>query len=174
VKCKATKKGGASCGAWALKGREFCRAHDPETPSAARFGTVEQATAAGKQGGRPRNPRPSEVLRDRIDDRIDEVLAPLFDGLTAERAVVVGTGPGARLEMVVDHPTRIAAAREVMDRVEGRPTAKAAIAGQIEHTGRKEAMLDAAIEAELARLTESVVAEGTDEGFGAAVPGTER
>jgi hypothetical protein len=164
MKCKAEKKRGGPCGAAALKGREYCRAHDPATPPAARFGTSEQATAAGKQGGRPRNPRPAEVLRERIEDRIDAILDPLFDGLTAERAVVVGTGPGARLEMVVDHPTRLSASREIMDRVEGRPTAKAAIAGQVEHKDRKGAQLDAAIEAELARLVESAEVENDQPG----------
>jgi hypothetical protein len=62
-----------------------------------------------------------DVLKERIEAGIDEVLKPLWDALTAERAVVVGNGPTAYVESVKDHPTRIAAVRELLDRGYGRP-----------------------------------------------------
>jgi hypothetical protein len=61
------------------------------------------------------------VLKERIEAGIDKVLDPLWDALQAERAVVVGNGPSATMEMVPDYSTRIAAVRELLDRGYGRP-----------------------------------------------------
>jgi hypothetical protein len=44
------------------------------------------------------------------------------DDSSAERAVVVGTGPKARLEFAADHPTRLRAVAEALDRAYGKPT----------------------------------------------------
>jgi hypothetical protein len=52
--------------------------------------------------------------------RSGEVCDALWAALHAERALVVGNGPTAHLELVPDHPTRIAAARELLDRAYGR------------------------------------------------------
>jgi siroheme synthase (precorrin-2 oxidase/ferrochelatase) len=60
------------------------------------------------------------VLKQRLENDIDRVLKPLFAALEAERSVVVGNGPTAHVETVEDIPTRIAAARELLDRAYGR------------------------------------------------------
>ena len=112
--CHGTTKTGRPCKAAPLHDSDCCLAHtDEETRLSTGFG------APGT--GRPRNPRAVDVLKERIEAGIDEVLKPLWDALTAERAVVVGNGPTAYVESVKDHPTRIAAVRELLDRGYGRP-----------------------------------------------------
>lgn len=93
---------------------DWCRTHDPNLPDSARI----QGRQPG--AGRPRTPRAVDVLKERIEQDIDKVLKPLWDALTAERAVVVGNGPQAFVENVTDHPTRITAVRELLDRGYGR------------------------------------------------------
>jgi hypothetical protein len=56
-----------------------------------------------------------------MEAHIDETLAPLKEALSAEKSVVVGNGPQAHVEKVPDIPTRMAAARELLDRGYGRP-----------------------------------------------------
>ena len=86
--CHGTTKAGKPCKAAPLHDSDYCLAHtDEETRLSTGFG------APGT--GRPRNPRAVDVLKERIEAGIDEVLKPLWDALTAERAVVVGNGPGA-------------------------------------------------------------------------------
>jgi hypothetical protein len=50
----------------AVKGKH-CRAHDPDLPDSARFGSRAQAKAAGDQGGRPKLPSPTDVARRLIE-----------------------------------------------------------------------------------------------------------
>ncbi len=119
-RCKGQTTAGKRCRAWPLKGTERCAAH-PVSPDSARFGSPEQAAAAGKLGGRPRLPRPHEVLREKIEGDIERWLAPLDDALQAQRAVVVGSGEHAELEWVPDHKIRLQAVREAHDRVYGKP-----------------------------------------------------
>jgi hypothetical protein len=89
---------------------------DAETRESAGF------IAANGKGGRPRNPRAVDVLRERIEADIDRWLLPLEDGLKAEHGVVVGDGPTAHVEFFDDHRTRIRAHKEAFDRAYGRPT----------------------------------------------------
>jgi hypothetical protein len=123
--CEGTTVAGKPCGANPLKpgtviagisvtGR-WCRQHDEDLPASARIGGPQPGS------GRPRTPRAVDVLKERIEASIDEVIKPLWDALNAERAVVVGNGPSATMEMVPDYPTRIAAVRELLDRGYGRP-----------------------------------------------------
>jgi hypothetical protein len=121
-KCTAKTKRGTRCKASPLKGTDRCSAHPLKPGSARYFGHPEQAREAGQQGGRPRKPRAVDVLRERIEADIDRWLQPLEDGLTAQRAVVVGDGPTAHLEFFEDIPTQIKAHREAFDRAFGRPT----------------------------------------------------
>jgi hypothetical protein len=76
-----------------------------------------------------------DIIRERIEQDVDPVLAPLWAGLQAERAVVVGNGPTAHVEFAPDYATRIAAARELLDRGYGRPMQATAV----EHSGRIDA-----------------------------------
>jgi hypothetical protein len=47
-------------------------------------------------------------------------MEPLYEARKATRHVVVGNGPTAHVEEVPDIPTRLAAAKEVMDRTHGK------------------------------------------------------
>lgn len=128
-RCKGKTKAEKRCRAAPLRDRAYCSAHDPESPGSTRFGSPEQAAAAGALGGRPPRPRAVDVLRERVEADVDAVLAPLFEGLAADRGVVVGAGESAQIEMVVDWSTRLAAARELLDRGYGKPRQT------IEHAG---------------------------------------
>jgi hypothetical protein len=122
--CKATNAKGAPCGANPLRpgtiiegiavSGDYCRQHDQDLPDSARIG--------GATPGAGRKPKPHvvDIIRERIEERSGEVLDALWAALKAERAVVVGNGPTAHVELVSDHPTRIAAARELLDRAYGR------------------------------------------------------
>jgi hypothetical protein len=94
---------------------------------------IESRGFGGAQpgSGRPRRPRAVDVLREQVEERLEEVLAPLWDGLEAEKAVVVSGGqhePGF-VEYVTDMPTRLRAAADILDRVYGRPKQTTEIAG---------------------------------------------
>ena len=60
--------------------------------------------------GRPRKPRVVDVIRERIEQDMEPVIAALVDALSASRGVVVGAGESAELELIPDHAARIAAA----------------------------------------------------------------
>jgi hypothetical protein len=117
-------KTGNPCRAWPLRGTDRCLAHtDQVSRGSTRFGGPQPG------GGRPRKPRVVDVLREQVEDRAEEVLAPLWDGLTAERAIVVGSGESAELQAAPDMPTRLAAARELLDRAYGRPMQATEVSG---------------------------------------------
>lgn len=145
--CDATNKAGSPCQAAPLLGRPYCRAHDPDTPGNARFG-------GSNGGGRPRKPRAGDVLRERIETDIDKWLKPLEDSLEAGRAVVVGTGPNAWVEVVPDYAVRLRATADALDRVYGRP----AQSHEVKHSGDA-SRLDAEIDALLAEMSRR---EGSD------------
>lgn len=112
ARCTATTKAGTPCKAPPLDGTKLCMSHSPaETRESLGF------VADNGKGGRKPNPRAVDVLRERLEERIDEVLNPLFDALAAE----VDYGP--------DHRTRITAVRELLDRVYGKPKQVSEITG---------------------------------------------
>jgi hypothetical protein len=88
---------------------EFRRSHG--------FGTRENAL----KGGRPRKPRAIDIFRAKVEAEAEEWFRVLIDARSAERGVVVGDGQHARVEYVDDHPTRLRAFKEAMDRVYGKP-----------------------------------------------------
>jgi hypothetical protein len=125
--CQGTTKRGKPCGANPLKPGTviqgvtvtgtWCRTHDEDLPASAKL----HATRTPEQmGGRPKNPRVVDVIRERIEQN-DEVTKTLLHALDAEKAVVVATRDEAHVEMVPDHQIRIQAARELLDRGYGRP-----------------------------------------------------
>lgn len=114
--CTAKTKKGTACKAVPLTDCDFCLAHAPED--------VRESTGFGGSqpgSGRPPTPRAVDVLRERIESDIDEVIDPLWAALGADSGVVVGNGKDAFVEMLPDHKTRIAAARELLDRGYGKP-----------------------------------------------------
>lgn len=127
--CNANAKSGKPCKATPLKGKNFCAAHDPETPASARFGSRAQATEAGKLGGRPKAPRVVDVLKERMEAEIDTWLGALKDALHAEMPFSVGWGEDAEMEMVPDHRTRLAAFKEACDRAYGKAKQQTEITG---------------------------------------------
>jgi hypothetical protein len=76
--------------------------------------------ASNGKAGRKKKPTPTEALRERVEGEIDKWIVPFEEGLSAERALVVGTGPEAHIETVPDIPTRMKAAESVLDRLYGR------------------------------------------------------
>lgn len=127
--CKATPlKSGSVIDDITVKGRH-CRAHDPDLPASARFGSRAQATEAGKQGGRPKNPRVVDVLKERFEAEVEDYLAVLRDALTAEEAVTIGYGEHAYMELLPDHRTRLKALEIAFDRVYGRPKQQTELTG---------------------------------------------
>lgn len=125
--CKGTTKAGKPCKAPPLKAGtviadvevsgDYCRAHDPTLPASAHLSTL----AEGHRNGRKPKAKPTEVLRLKVEAEIEKWLKPYEDALTADQGVVVGTGPQARLEVLPDHKTRMAAATAVFDRIYGKP-----------------------------------------------------
>jgi hypothetical protein len=125
--CQAKTKAGKACKGTPIGATdfEFCVAHAPaEVRESLGF------VADNGKGGRPKNPRAVDVLRERIENRIDEVIDPLFEALKAEAGVALNIkGGGMFVEMIPDHPTRIKAVRELLDRGYGRPRQLTEITG---------------------------------------------
>lgn len=123
--CQATTRTGDPCKAHPLADGDFCLAHsDPDTRASVGF-----TADAGHLGGRPRNPRAVDVLREKIEQDIDSWLQVLVDAREAESGIVVGNGASASLETLPDHSTRIKAFLAAFDRAYGRPRQA------LEHTG---------------------------------------
>lgn len=129
--CKARTKAGKRCKAPPLSDSEFCISHSPKAvQSEAGFGGVLNA----RKGGRAtRVPRLTELLAEKVEERAEEIVAKLLAGLSAERALVVGTGPKARLETAPDPEMVLKTIREVFDRTDGRPTQRQEIKGEFTH-----------------------------------------
>lgn len=99
------------------------------------FGGAENGAKGGAAG---RVPKLRELLRAEVEARAEEVIAKLFAGLHARRAVVVGTGPKAHIEIVEDEELILKTVREIFDRAEGRPTQRQEVTGDITHTTQSE------------------------------------
>jgi len=144
--CKATTKRGTPCSSWPIPESEFCLAHDQKAKESGRFGGPQPGA------GRPKAPRAVDVLRERLEARIDEVLDPLFAALAAE----ADFGP--------DHRTRITAVRELLDRVYGKPKQVSEITGANGGPVQFTAPLDAAERS--ARAARLLKAQGLADGDG--------
>lgn len=124
--CSGKTKRGTRCKSTAVLENGKCMAHQSKEVQESRgFGGSQPGA------GSPRRPRATEVLRERVEEQIDAVLKPLFDGLGADKAIVVSGGvkePGW-VEYVPDMPTRLRAAADVLDRVYGKPKQTTEIAG---------------------------------------------
>lgn len=124
-RCTGTRKDGKPCGANPLKDRDTCLAHsDAKTRESVGF------VANNGLQGRPRRPRVIDRLIQRIDENIDEIIGVYFDGLRAERAVVVGNGPQAYLDLVPDYTERRHSADALLDRGHGKPRQLTEITGE--------------------------------------------
>lgn len=123
--CSGTTKAGKPCKAAPLKDSDVCLAHsDPDTRASTGF-----VPEAGHLGGRPRNPRAHELLREKLEAEIDAWLDVLVDARTAERLVFIGSGDDVESERVPDHVIRMKAFAEIWDRVYGKPKQATEISG---------------------------------------------
>jgi hypothetical protein len=127
--CKGTNRRGEPCGVAPSKGSDWCRAHDPNLPESDRFGSREQSARAGASE-KPRVPRLREALAARIEERADEIIAALLDGISATEGFTIKVGPDET--EFVEHPdfkTRLQYVREALDRHLGRPKQQTEITG---------------------------------------------
>ena len=108
--CTATNKAGNACRSAAVRGTGLCFAHTPG-------GLRAQAVAGGEA---KRKPKPSEVLRAQLEALNELAVRALMEALSADRSLVVGQGPTAWVATAPDHAVRLAAAKEVWDRVYGK------------------------------------------------------
>lgn len=143
--CKAKTKKGKACGAAPLKpgtvldgvsvSGDYCRQHDPKLPDSARIGGAQEGA------GRPRLPKPTEIMRRLVEEHVEVVLAPHFrtlgydverDKKSGELQIVAAPNGGAKIfgeskegainfTDVDDLGAHIAAAEKLLDRIYGRP-----------------------------------------------------
>jgi hypothetical protein len=154
--CEATSKTtGKRCRKAALKGTKRCSAH-PLSPDTVGFGSPAQAREAGKLGGRPRRPRPPDLLRQLVEAHPDVLMVSHFRTLGYDVVItddgtpglVSREGGGAKLygtskdgyvnvSQHEDLGAQNQAARDLFDRVYGRPKQATEITGagvvRVEH-----------------------------------------
>lgn len=63
-----------------------------------------------------------EDVRQMLVEATPKAARRVIEALDAERAVVVGNGPSARVEMIPDHDVRIKAYDAIMNRIHGKPS----------------------------------------------------
>lgn len=140
--CRGRTRAGKRCRANPPRGKAYCRAHDPALPSAAQFGSPDQADADRAKGGRAtRKARPSEVARELVEANVAAILRPYFkslgllladDGTTTEVETAIKwqwAGADEPAVEVEDLGAQILAAEKLLDRIYGRARQ------QVEHQG---------------------------------------
>lgn len=79
--------------------------------------------------GRKKKVHPLDALRQRFEAEAERYFEPFEQALSAMKAVVVGNGASAHIEMVEDVALRLAAVEKLMDRIYGRPKQISEITG---------------------------------------------
>jgi hypothetical protein len=154
--CHGKTKRGTICDANALRkgtviegvvvSGKWCRSHDEDIPASATFGA--RARENGRLGGRPRTPKPTEVMRQLVEENAEHILGPYFRtlGLRIVRAedgsmhAEVDRDGGAKLfgeskdgeikmTSIDDLGAMIAAADKVLDRIFGKPKQSTELTG---------------------------------------------
>jgi hypothetical protein len=126
-RCAGKTKKDKRCKAYAIKGTDRCLAHsDGETQESVGFGGPQEGA------GRPRLPRPHEVLRDRIEKDIDRYLAPVEAALGAGKPVVTWSQSDGEhsIEYVSDPQLGLKALKLVFDYAYGRPRQLVELVGE--------------------------------------------
>lgn len=90
-----------------------------------------------RSGSKPQSA--AGILRKRFEEDADRYLKPLEEAIEAMKAVVVGNGGSARIEMVEDFQVRLRAVETILDRIYGRPRQS------VEHTGTDGAPMEVSI-----------------------------
>jgi hypothetical protein len=139
-RCKSKTKAGRRCRAAPLKGRETCSAHDRMRPDEDRFGSPLFSARAGASA-KPHKPHPHDEMLRLAEEHARVILAPLFRtlGLELHDDGTVSSCPGAVIiakhegkvfpSEVPDLAAQMAAARDLLDRVYGRPRQALELAG---------------------------------------------
>jgi hypothetical protein len=123
--CKAKTKTGKPCKAAPLKNRDVCLAHaDAETRNKAQF-----LPGGNGKGGRPKQPRSIDVLRERLEARQDEIIDVYLEAARATTHEIVGHGEDRELLEVPDHAMRLKAVEALHDRAYGKPKQVSEITG---------------------------------------------
>ena len=126
----------------------------------------------GRFGGSKdnRQPKAPEVLKELVENEIQEWLRPYLKAITAMKPVVVGNGRHAKIVNVPDHRTRQAAADSVLDRVYGKPKQTTELTGAEGGPVSVEVPVDKDRELEVARiLAQNGAVRGADDKATAAV-----
>lgn len=108
---------------------KWCFAHIP-TEFRERWG-VGEFGRGDDNPGRPRKPRPNDVLKELIENEMAEWLRPIRAALLATKPTVVGNGRTARIHWSPDHRTRLQAVESALDRVYGKPKQSTDITGML-------------------------------------------
>jgi hypothetical protein len=140
-RCKSKTKAGRRCRAAPLKGGETCSAHDRMRPDEDRFGSPIFSARAGASA-KPHKPHPRDEMRRLAEEHARVIVAPYFRtlGLAVDvddgrvtpcpRAVILAKHEGRVFASEVeDLAAQMAAARELLDRVYGRPRQSLEVAG---------------------------------------------
>lgn len=125
VYCSAETQAGAPCPQFAqrvtLRGKRYqlktCIMHASD-PIKKELGLIGHARGGP---GRKKHPTAPDILRERFEADARRYLKPYEDALEAMRAVVVGNGASAHIQMVADLTTRLKASEAILDRVVGKP-----------------------------------------------------
>src|SRR2546425_405379 len=140
-RCKSKTRAGKRCRAAPLTGGETCSAHDRMRPDEDRFGSPIFSARAGASA-KPHRPRPREEMQRLAEEHARMILAPLFRTLglelradgsvrSCQGAVIVAKHEGVVYPSEVpDLAAQMAAARELLDRVYGRPRQALELAGE--------------------------------------------
>lgn len=173
--CNGTNTRGEPCGAAPLVSKDHCAAHPPdrESPGFTGFGSSAHARAVGKLGGRPANPKPSEVAR-RLIEANELVLQKPYWRILGYDVRLGPDGPylvemrggGAKVfgeskDGVVkrsrydDLGAMMNAAEKLQDRVYGKPKVTTEISGPEGQPIQVELPTDAAWHAEVAAVLEA-------------------
>ena len=121
-RCKAKTKAGNRCKNGAM-GNGFCIAH------ASRKVKVSQGFGGPqKDSGRPRKPRVVDVLLERVEEKVEAIIAPYMDAV--EGACLFTNYEGeVHVSIHPDLGARIAAAEKLLDRVYGKPKQRTELTG---------------------------------------------
>lgn len=122
-RCKGKTKAGKRCrnGA-AVDG--LCMAHVPRKVKEERgFGGPQEGS------GRPRKPRPDDILRERIEADIDRWLAPLEAALGEGKPIKTWDGKQHKIVYALDPKLGMTAMKLAFERVYGRPRQQVELSG---------------------------------------------
>lgn len=124
--CKGKTKAGKRCRNPVVAASGYCLAHDPENRG-------ENRRFGGRQpgAGRPRTARPSEVMREWVEEHVQELLDPYVRGLRATIVVKTGVDDEGEPEFSAqpDIEFRQKSAERLLDRAYGRPAQAVELTG---------------------------------------------